>query len=263
MSQKTVISCVLLLVFSSVSLAQVFDNTNLSSTKPYYDDLPYVFEGSKQYYITFKTNPEAIKALVPAPLKPVSDSMTLLFAKHRIISPSRVDYHEAYFVILVSYGMRFGAFIPVLWLDKIETITPAREIWGYNKVGGEFEFIEKDNEMTVIVSQMDTLLMKATFNLGESFVPSEQPPGGSVFNVKFIPSVVEGAKPDVWQITASELKDKHTSSMRTGSATLEFYPSFFNPLDKIPVLEITRAGCTLDSFSMIYGEVLHDYLKEE
>jgi len=245
-------------------LGQNFDGTNLSSTKPFYSRLPYVFEGSENYFISFKSDPDVIRALIPEPLNPVPNGdMTVVFAKHRIVSPVRINYNEAYFIIPVSYGTTYGAYIPVLYLDKIETITPAREIWGYNKVGGAFEFTEEDGSLSVTVAQLDTVIMKASFVLGEPFTPPEQPQGGPAFNLKYIPSVVEDAPPDVNQITISELKNRKTTRMRLGKATLTFYASHYNPLDKIPILDITNAGHETYSFSMVYGGVLYDYLKED
>jgi len=256
----------LLFVFGAVvsCFAQNFDGTNLSSAKPFYSELPYVFEGSEKFFITFKSNPDVIRALVPEPLQPISKGeMTIVFAKHKIISPAKLNYNEAYFIIPVAYGTTYGGYIPVLYLDKIETITPAREIWGYNKVGGEFQFIEKDNKISITVTQMDSLIMKASFVLGDPFTPPEQPQGGPAFNLKYIPSVSENAPPDVKQLTISKFKNTKTTQMRLGTATLEFCSSRYNPLDNIPILEIKKAGYSIDSFSMVYGEVLYDYLKNE
>ena len=256
---------VLLLALGNVipCFGQNFDGTCLSSTVPFYSEMPYVFEGSENYFISFKSNPAVLRALVPEPLTPISNGeITIVFARHRIVTPEKINYNEAYFVIPVSYGTTYGGFIPVLYLDKIESITPAREIWGYNKVGGEFQFVEKDNKITITVNQMDSLLMKASFVLGDPFTPPEQPQSGPAFNLKYIPSVAENAPPDVKQITISELQDRKTSKMRLGEATLEFFGSRYNPLDEIPILEIVKAGYQVRSFSMIYGEVLYDYLKK-
>ena len=261
-SRKHLFVLFLVLGLALSCLGQNFDGTNLSSTKPFYSELPYVFEGSEGYFISFKSDPDVIRALIPEPLNPVSNEMTIIFAKHRIVSPAKIDYNEAYFIIPAAYGTTYGAYIPVLYLDKIETITPAREIWGYNKVGGAFDFVEEDGSVSITVTQLDTLIMKASFVLGEPFTPPEQSQGGPAFNLKYIPSVVENAPPDVKQITISELKDRETAQMRLGKATLEFYSSHYNPLDKIPILEITKAGYSIESFSMVYGGVLYDYLKE-
>lgn len=242
---------------------QIFDGTNLSSSKPFFSKLPYVFDGSESYFITFKTDSAILRELIPEPLNPLkSDEMTVVFAKHRIVAPTKLNYNEAYFVTTAGYGLAFGGFIPVLYLDKIEAITPAREIWGYNKVGGDFEFIEDDSIVTITLSRMDTLIMKATFILGESFIPEEQSPMGPVFNLKYIPSAIENAPPDIHQIAVSKIEDGKTHEMRLGTATLEFFPSYYNPVDKIPIKEIIGAGYFTSSFSMVYGDVLYDYLKD-
>ena len=257
---------VLLFLFGTVFFcsAQNFDGTNLSSTNPFYGEPPYVFEGSENYFISFKTSPEVLRTLVPEPLKPLpGGEMTVIFAKHNIISPAKIQYKEAFFVVPVSYGSVYGGFLPVLYLDKIETITPAREIWGYNKVGAEFSFTEEGSNAAITVTQMDTIIMKASFILGEPFTPPEQPPGGSVFNLKYIPSVEKNSPPDVKQITISKLKDDKTAEMRMGTAKLEFYSSRYNPLNQIPILEVKKAGKKIHSFSMDHGKVLYDYLKEK
>ena len=249
---------------AATSFSQSFDGTNLSSSEPFYNRLPYVFEGSESYFITIKTDSTVIRELVPQPLNPLkSDEMTVIFARHKIVAPIKLDYNEAYFVIIAGYGFAFGGFIPVLYLDKIEAITPAREIWGYNKVGGTFEFSEEGNKVSIKLSELDTLIMKATFELTEPFVPLEQPPFGPLFNEKYIPSVMENAPPDVHQITISKIADRKTHIMRSGTATLEFFPSYYNPVHRIPIVEIINAGYSTVSFSMIYGEILVDYLKTE
>ena len=248
--------------FKSV-FSQSFDGTNLSSSKPFFDKIPYVFEGSENYYITIKTDSTIIRQLVPEPLNPLkSDELTVIFARHKLISPIKMDYNEVYFIIPAGYGFAFGGFIPVLYLDKIEAITPAREIWGYNKVGGKFEFIENDSIVSITVSQLDSLIMKATFILGKPFIPEREPPSGPAFNIKYIPSAIENAPPDVHQIITSKLADRKTHRMRTGTAQLEFFTSYFNPVDKIPILEVIRAGYFSNSFSMVYGDVLYDYLND-
>jgi len=59
-----------------------------------------------------------------------------------------------------------------------------------------------------------------------------------IFNLKYIPSVSENEPPDVKQITIAKMKDNKTKQMRLGTATLEFYSSRYNPLNKIPIMKI-------------------------
>ena len=253
---------IIFFIYSSLCFAQHFEGTNLSSTRPFYAKNPYTYEGSENYSITFSTDPEVINKLVPAPLKSISNGeMTLVFAKHKLIHPFKLNYYEAYLYTLVSYGTTVGIYMPVLYLDKVEAIIPGREVAGYNKVGADFDVIENENQISFSISQMDTLIIKATINLGEKFIAKEPSPTVPIINLKYIPSIQENAPPDVKQLTVSLAENSETIERREGTAELEFYSSNFNPLDKIPVLKIDKAGYSLVSFTLTYGEILHNYLE--
>lgn len=243
--------------------AQIFNGTYLSSDKPFYEKNPYKFEGSENYAITFYSDPEVIRELVPEPLIPLlSGQITFIYAKHRLKHPLNVDYNEAYFIVPVSYGSVIGGYIPVLYLDSVDGIIAGRELVGYNKVGAEFDVLENENGITISVSQKGTLIIKATFALGEAFTPAEQSPNLPIINYKYIPSFVKDSQPDVKCLTVSTSHDRKTDLVRSGAATLELYSSKFNPLNKIPVLNIEEAGYSKDSFTLSYGDILYDYLKE-
>ena len=253
----------LLMVSALPCEGQIFDGTNLSSDKPYYGEPPYRFEGSENYYISFKTDPAVVRALVPEPLVPISDGkIYILFAKHKLVSPAKLDYLEAFFTIPVSFGTTFGGFMPVLYLNKTAGIIPGREIWGYNKVGADIEFDEEGDVVTVSVTQLDTLIIKATFTLGEPIAPPQESEESMVISLKHIPSVDTKAPPEIKQLTLSPLGNRTMSQLRPGKADLEFFHSAYNPLNQIPVLEILEAGFSVNSFTMMSGEVLYDYLKE-
>ena len=256
---------VFLIVIALSCYAQNFDGTNLSSTKPFYGAPPYHFDGNVNYFISFKTDLKVIRALVPEPLTPIPNAeITIVFAKLNAVAPKKLFYHEVYMMIPVSLNKIVGGFMPVLYLNSVEGILPGREIWGYNKVGADIEFTEDENNVSITVTQMDTLIMKASFTLGEPFTPpAEKSTSAGVISLKYIPSVAKDSPPDVKQLTLSPTKDYITTQMQLGKASLEFYTSQYNPLDKIPIIEITKAGCSISSFTMIHGEVLYDYLKKE
>jgi len=225
------------MILSTSSFSQNFDGTVFSSSKPFYGEPPYHFEGSEYYSITFKTNPDIIRLLVPEPLVPVSkDVMKVTFAKQKMSYPVKFDYNEVFLSIPVSFNEIYGGYIPVLYLNKVETTIGGREIWGFNKVGAEIIFSGDDKQVSVTVSQMDTLIMKASFILGEPFSPSEKPQSGGVINLKYIPAVAKNAPPDVHQLTftpskegMAEARESKTTLVRKGEAKLEFYSSFYNP----------------------------------
>ena len=256
---------VILIVFGATvpCFGQTFDGTYLSSDKPFYAKNPYVFEGSENYAITFYSKPEVIRKLVPEPLVPMSNGqIVFIYSKHRLKHPLNVDYNEAYLIVPVSYGTTIGGYIPVLYLDTVDGIIAGRELVGYNKVGADFEVVENETGISVSVSQKGTLIIKATFTLGEAFTPTQASPSLPVINYKYIPSFVQNSQPDVKCLTISKAKNQETTRMRAGTATLEFHSSKFNPLGEIPILKIEKAGYTQDSFTLTYGNILYDYLEE-
>lgn len=267
----TFIMIQIFVVLSNNSFSQNFDGTVFSSSKPFYGEPPYHFEGSEYYSISFKTNPDIIRLLVPEPLVPLSkDVMKVVFAKQKMSDPVKFDYNEVFLLIPVSFNEIYGGYIPVLYLNKVETTIGGREIWGFNKVGAEIIFSGDDKQVSVTVTQLDTLIMKASFTLGEPFSPPEQPQGGGTINLKYIPAVAKNAPPDVYQLTftpskegMADARESKTTLVRTGEAKLEFYSSFYNPYKYIPVLEILDASYTVNSFSLTHGKVIYDYLKEE
>ena len=260
---KQLLPITLLFFIMKIGYSQSFEGTNFSNTNPIYYNLPVEFNGSESYSISFKTSEEAIKALVPQPLTPATNgNITLVFAKHKVVAPVRFNYNEAYLITPVSFDNKYGVYCIILYLDKIMPVTVGREIWGYNKVGGDFNYYEKDGVMTITLSQMDTVIIKAKFVLGESLVPSSQPGKARVINLKYIPSVIKDAPPDVMQLTTSPTIGNLDTHLQKCTAELEFYPTSQNPLDQIPILEIVKAQYQVGKFTMINGEVLYDYLKK-
>ena len=254
---------VLLVVMATNSYAQDFSWTNLSSDKPFYSNPPYQYEGSEHYFINFKTSPEVVKSLVPEPLVAGADSMAYLFlVKHKVVAPAKFDYYEVYFTVPVSFGEMKGTYIPVLYLDKTEGITPGREIWGYNKINADIHFEEENENVTIKVTRNDTTIMRAAFTLAAPFPMPEQTQTSNGFAVKYIPSCEKGAPPDVHQIVNNPF-EYTTSGVRLGKATLEFFSTKYDPLHKIPIIKITQAGYAISSFTLDYGKVVYDYLDEE
>ena len=161
-----------LMTFANPCDAQIFDGTNLSVEKPFYGAPPYSFRGTQAYYVAFKTSPDIVKSLVPAPLVPDANSViSLVFCKHHIISPLKFDYFEVYFTIPVSYQGIHGGYMPILYLDRVEGILPGRELWGYNKINAKIQFNEENGVTNIVVSRLDTIIINANFILAESVPP--------------------------------------------------------------------------------------------
>ena len=101
-------------------------------TSPAYPPGPYRFVNREFLIITYRTDPDALAAVIPAPLE-----MTDPIVKFEFIrmpdSTGFGDYTEAGQVIPVRYGQQHGGYVHAMFLDCEPPIAGGREIWGFPK----------------------------------------------------------------------------------------------------------------------------------
>ncbi len=251
------------LLLPTKSYAQDFSRTHLASSSLSYPMPPFTYEGSRVVSVTFRTSPEVIRALVPEPLVPdATGELSVAIVRHHIVAPMPLSYYEAFLLVPVSHDGTPGQYIPVLYLDDATAIIGGREIWGFSKFGAEIQIVEQDGEVRATVQQGGVTLIDVSVRPGDPLVPIPETPNAPVFNVKIIPSVEEGAPPDVFQLTSTTLGDRKVTALRPGVGTVSFGSTPLDPLGSIPVLEILRASWYEYAFTLDYGEVVHDYLAE-
>jgi len=244
-------------------MANRFEGTRLSSTSPSYGMPPFTFRNNQMLYITFKTSPDVLRALVPEPLVVNPDSlMTIYVGALNSIDPEQISYHEAGILISASYRDNKGSYMPILYLDKALPITIGREVWGFPKFQADIGLEVETDVVHASVAKEGTTLIDATLRLGESVPPTASPPV-SLFLLKSIPSVEEGSTYDVKQLTTAVLRGGVDSEVRPGEATLRLGSTALDPLGMISVLEVVSGVYTIGGSVLDYGEVVHDYLAEE
>lgn len=243
--------------------AQDFSGTHLASTSLSYPMPPFTYEGSRVVSVAFRTSPEVLRAMVPDPLvTDATSELSVSIVHHHIVAPMPLSYYEAFLLIPVSHEGSPGQYIPVLYLDDAAAIIGGREIWGFSKFGGEIQIVEEGGEVRATVQQAGVTLIDVSVRPGDPLVPIPETPNLPIFNVKVIPSVEEGAPPDVMQLTATTMGNPRVTELRPGVGTLSFGSTPVDPLGSIPVLEILGASCYEYGFTLDYGKVIHDYLAE-
>ena len=101
-------------------------------TNPSYPPGPYRFVDREYFVITYRTDPAALRAVVPEPLK-----ITEPLVKYEFIrmpdSTGFGDYTESGQVIPVEFAGRKGGYVHAMYLDDDSPIAGGREIWGFPK----------------------------------------------------------------------------------------------------------------------------------
>ena len=236
---------------------------SMPGVAPLYEAPPYIYQGNRSINILFKTTPETLQALVPAPLVPNPDSVLFIYiAQFNVVTPTKFHYLEMGIGVPASISDTAGQYAVYLYLDKAGAIVPGREIYGWPKKDAEFSFIEEKDSITAQVVRDGVVLAEATLHHLEKVDPIPQQPGAPWFNLKLIPSVKKNAPPDVMQLTSMVIESE-MQEMYTGAATLKLGSSVSDPLGDIPILAVLEGRFTVDDVTLGYGDVLYDYLAEK
>ena len=113
-------------------------------TSPAFPPGPYRFVDREYFIITYRTDPERLRAIVPEPL-----ALDAPLVKYEFIrmpdSTGFGDYTESGQVIPVSLNGRRGSYTHCMFLDDEAPIAGGRELWGFpKKLANPSLKVEKD-----------------------------------------------------------------------------------------------------------------------
>lgn len=101
-------------------------------TNPSYPPGPYRFVDREYMIFTYRTDPEALKAAVPAPLEVAGDTVKYEFIRMPN-STGFGDYTESGQVIPVRFDGKEGGYVHAMYLNDDAPIAGGREIWGVSQ----------------------------------------------------------------------------------------------------------------------------------
>src|SRR5436190_23256460 len=101
-------------------------------TNPAYPPGPYRFRNREFMIITYRTDPEKLRALVPEPLEVDAPLVRYEFIRMPD-STGFGDYTETGQVIPVSFRGRKGGYTLCMFLNDHPPIAGRRELWGFPK----------------------------------------------------------------------------------------------------------------------------------
>jgi acetoacetate decarboxylase len=240
-----------------MKVPQVF---SMPAASPMFAPPPYEYQGNRQATIMFKTSPETLARLVPAPLQPNPEHiMGIYYGLLTIRPPSAMSYKEVGIFVPVAYGEAPGLYVAFLYLDTTVGIVCGREMWGFPKKDASITMTEERGEVSTVVSRFGFPLIKATMRPEARAEVIPAPYYQALFTLKVIPSIKRGAPPDVLQLTSTAVLWQ-TTELHTGPGTLELSTSPLDPLGDIPILGMAGARFEIYDMTLDYGEVAVDYL---
>lgn len=231
-------------------------------TNPSYPRGPYRFVNREYLIISYRTDPDALRAVVPEPLQ-----VTHAIVKYEFIrmpdSTGFGNYTESGQVIPVTFNGVAGGYVHSMYLDDDSPIAGGREIWGFpKKLGSPKLRAEKDT----LVGTLDYgSLRVANGTMGykhqsldaTKIKASMETPS---FLLKIIPHV--DCTPRICELVRYYLTDITVKGAWSGPAGLELFDHALAPVAELPVREVLSATHILADLTLGLGEVVHDYLKD-
>jgi acetoacetate decarboxylase len=234
---------------------------SIPGAAPCYGPPPYAYRRCPQLIVVFRSSTEAIRALVPEPLVPNGDDLAFLMLG-TMRTDEFGDYNESILAVPAGLGEVAGNFVVFQHVDADEPMAGGREIYGWPKRLADIRRSEDDGRVTATTERRGSVLVRATAELAGAARPEDLMLSPTWLNLKVIPSIVDGARPAVAQITATTLINVEIEEARRGPATLELSSTAADPLGRLQIDEVLGAVDALLSFDLVGGQVAHDYLAE-
>jgi acetoacetate decarboxylase len=230
-------------------------------TSPAYPPGPYRFINREFMVITYRTDPDKLRALVPEPLE-VDEPLVKYEFIRMPDSTGFGDYTETGQVIPVKFRGRKGGYSHCMFLNDEGPIAGGRELWGFPKK------LAKPSLRTEVDTLIGTLdygpVRIATGTMGYKYKPADLDAVRASlatpnYLLKIIPHVDGSAR--ICELVEYYSEDVQLKGAWTGPAALAFTPHALAPVAELPVLEIVSAVHLVCDLTLGMGKVVHDYLQ--
>lgn len=232
-------------------------------TSPAFPMGPYKFKDREFLIITYRTDPDRLRELVPEPLAIAEPLVHYEFIRMPD-SSGFGDYTESGQVISVlDEAGRKASYTHAMYLDDEGPIAGGREIWGFPK---------KLASPRLSVDGKDTLLGTldygtqriATGTMGYKYraldIESERKKLADTPNylLKVIPHV--DGSPRICELVRFYLREVSVLGAWEGPAALELHAHALAPVADLPVKRVVAARHVIANLTLDVGEVAYDYL---
>ena len=229
-------------------------------TSPAFPPGPYRFVNREFFIVTYRTDPEALRAVIPAPLEFTEPLVKFEFIRMPD-STGFGDYTESGQVIPVSFQGKAGGYVHAMFLDDESPIAGGRELWGFpKKLAAPKLSVEKDTLLGVlrygpIAIAVATMGYKHRALAADKVLTTLTAPN---YLIKIIPHV--DGKARICELVRYFCEDITVKGAWEGPAALELFHHALAPVAQLPVLEVISGVHIQTDLTLGLGSVIHDYL---
>jgi acetoacetate decarboxylase len=228
----------------------------------------YRFTDREYLNIVYRTDPEAMRAVVPEPLT-VGDPLVKFEVMKMPDVSGLGSFTESGQVLRVEYEGEPADYLHAMYVDSLASIASGREISAYpKKLGAPSLYVDSDT----LVGTLDYgTLRVATATMGYKHRPlGEDEARAEITAPTFALKIIPGydRKPRVLELVRSQITDITIKEAWKGPARLQLFEHVLAPLADLPVREIVsashiRVDLTLGRFAPAFDYLAADHPAEE
>ncbi len=224
---------------------------------------PYRFTDREYFTITYRTDAEAMRAVVPEPLTVADPLVTFEVMKMPDVTGLGA-FTESGQVLHVQHDGEPAAYLHAMYVDNLGSITSGREISAFPKKFGNARLVL---DVDTLVGTLDYRSLRvATATMGYKHAPLDPEVARAeitrpTYALKLLPGY--DRRPRICELVRSQITDLTIKGSWTGPARLQLSAHALAPLSDLPVREIVSAGHVLCDLTLGRPAVVVDYLAEE
>ena len=234
---------------------------------PAYPRPPYKFYNREFVVISYRTDPDRLREVVPEPLEVVGDIVNYEFIRMPD-STGFGDYTESGQVIPVRFTtpsgeVQHGGYVHAMYLDDDSPIAGGREIWGFPKKLAKPCMTHDHETLVCTLHYGQTLCVSATMGYKHREIdpaPLLEALANPAFMIKIIPHV--DCSPRICELVRYYLQDVTLKGAWSGPAAIQLFEHALCDVARLPVREVISATHYITDLTLGLGEVVHDYLKQ-
>ncbi len=230
---------------------------------PMIPPFPFRFRDAEIMTLYWRTDPQAMAFLLPPPLEPVGD-----VACAHIYKMNDTDWIGPYCEANVMFGARMpggpaGGYSPYLVLSSDTGVAHGREVHGQPKKLGNpaIDFRGDLIVGTVERNGIDVVTGTLPYKQQTAEAADLKPhfDFATNLNLKAVDHI--DGRPAIRQITSRRLAEVSVHEVWRGPCTVELRPNAQLPVFRLPVVEPLEGFFWRGEFTLVAGEILHDYLE--
>lgn len=231
-------------------------------TNPAYPRGPYRFYDREFIVITYRTDREALEAVVPEPLE-IDEPLVKYEFIRMPDSTGFGDYTESGQAIPVRYKGEKGSYVHAMYLDDAAPIFGGRELWGFPKKLASPKIAHDGDVVVGTLHYGSALCVTATVGYKHRVLdaaPIAKAISEPNFLIKILPHV--DGSPRVLELVRYRMTDVVVKGAWASPAALELRPHVSCDVARLPVREIVSATHFVADLTLALGEVVYDYLAD-